>query len=153
MLAAPNLAFASGAALLSPGAGGPGPYGHPLTGEVKAHVSREEFCLQHGLDSTRPIISFLPGSRHKELVRILPPMLDAIELVAAKRSDVQFVLVVAPSRKPEEATEILSHHRGAAMFLSRVKMVHHKTRDAVAASDVAAVASGPATLEAALLGT
>jgi lipid-A-disaccharide synthase len=127
--------------------------GHPLTGEVKAHVSREEFCLQHGLDSTRPIISFLPGSRHKELVRILPPMLDAIELVAAKRSDVQFVLVVAPSRKPEEATEILSQHRGAATFLSRVKMVHHKTRDAVAASDVTAVASGTATLEAALLGT
>ena len=127
--------------------------GHPLTGEVKAHVSREEFCLRNSLDSTRPIISFLPGSRHKELVRILPPMLDAIELIAAKRSDVQFVLVVAPSRKPEEATQIVSHHRGAATFLSRVKMVHHKTRDAVAASDVAAVASGTATLEAALLGT
>jgi len=127
--------------------------GHPLTGEVKAHVSREEFCLQNSLDPTRPIISFLPGSRHKELVRILPPMLDAIELIAAKRSDVQFVLVVAPSRKPEEATQIVSHHRGAATFLSRVKMVHHKTRDAVAASDVAAVASGTATLEAALLGT
>src|SRR6185369_4809147 len=117
------------------------------------HVSREEFCLQNSLDPTRPIISFLPGSRHKELVRILPPMLDAIELIAAKRSDVQFVLVVAPTRKTEEATQIVSHHRGAATFLSRVKMVHHKTRNAVAASDVAAVASGTATLEAALLGT
>src|SRR5688572_13680554 len=52
--------------------------GHPLAGEVKARFDREEFCKRNDLDPGRPIISFLPGSRRKELERILPAMLDAI---------------------------------------------------------------------------
>ena len=121
--------------------------GHPLSGEVKAKLRRDEFCKQHGLDPSRPIISLLPGSRHKELVRILPPMLDAMEVIFQKRDDVQFVLVIAPSRSPEEVQDIVPK------LDARVLLVQHQTRDAVAASDVAAVASGTATLEAALLGT
>jgi lipid-A-disaccharide synthase len=126
--------------------------GHPLSGEVKANVSREEFCEQHNLDLNRPIISFLPGSRHKELVRILPPMLDAIEVLSKRRADLQFVLVIAPSRNINEAQEIMSG-RGDDSLSSKVVVVQHQTRDAIAAADVAAVASGTATLEAALLGT
>ncbi|HEY6807066.1 MAG TPA: lipid-A-disaccharide synthase [Pyrinomonadaceae bacterium] len=127
--------------------------GHPLSGEVKAHVSREEFCRKHKLDPQRPIISFLPGSRHKELVRILPPMLDAARLLGDQHSEFQFVLVVAPSRKPQEANQIIAQRSDADWFPKRLTLVHHETRDAVAASDVAAVASGTATLEAALLET
>src|SRR5215211_6232511 len=41
--------------------------GHPLSGEVKARFGREEFCRQNDLDPSRPIVSFLPGSRTKEL--------------------------------------------------------------------------------------
>src|SRR2546423_2299786 len=52
--------------------------GHPLAGEVKARFGREEFCRRNDLDPGRPIVSFLPGSRRKELERILPPMLGAI---------------------------------------------------------------------------
>ena len=39
--------------------------GHPLSGEVKARFGREEFCRRNDLDPARPIVSFLPGSRHK----------------------------------------------------------------------------------------
>jgi len=127
--------------------------GNPLSGEVKATVTREEFCRQFGLDTKRPIISFLPGSRHKELVRILPPMLDAIESLGKNDAGLQFVLVVAPSRRPEEASEILAERANGEWLRAKIVLVHHHTRDAVAASDVAAVASGTATLEAALLGT
>jgi lipid-A-disaccharide synthase len=127
--------------------------GNPLSGEVKAKVTREEFCRQFGLDPMRPVISFLPGSRHKELIRILPPMLDAIGLLGTKHDELQFVLVVAPSRRPEEASEIIAERADADWLRSKLVLVHHHTRDAVAASDVAAVASGTATLEAALLGT
>jgi lipid-A-disaccharide synthase len=127
--------------------------GNPLAGEVVARYGREEFCRKHELDPARPIMSFLPGSRHKELVRILPPMLDAIELIAQKRPDAQFVLVVAPSRQLDEAQGIIQQHRHGALLHSRLKIVHHETREALAASDVASVASGTATLEAALLGT
>src|SRR4029453_2426879 len=127
--------------------------GNPLSGEVLARYGRAEFCRKHELDPARPLISLLPGSRHKELVRILPPMLDAAEVVVERRSETQFVLVVAPSRQPEEAREIVAQHNNASPLQSRIKIIHHETREALAACDVAAVASGTATLEAALLHT
>lgn len=127
--------------------------GHPLSGEVKAHKTREEFCEDNNLDSSRPLLSFLPGSRHKELVRILPPMLDGIAVITEKRSEIQFVVVVAPSRKLEEANEIISSRPDGPTLRKKIHLVHHQTRDALFASDAAAVASGTATLEAALLGT
>jgi lipid-A-disaccharide synthase len=123
--------------------------GHPLSGEVVARFGRDEFCRQHGLDPTRPIVSFLPGSRHKELQRILPPMLDAIEVISRDRREVQFVIVVAPSRTVEETKGIISQNTNERPLL----LVHHQTREALAASDAAAVASGTATLEAALVET
>lgn len=127
--------------------------GHPLSGEVKPELTRAEFCAKHNLDFQKPIIALLPGSRHKELVRILPPMLDAASIISKATTDVQFVLVVAPSRDPKEATEIISQRPDADQLLNKLLLVHHGTRDALSAADVAAVASGTATLEAALLGT
>ena len=49
--------------------------GHPLVGNVSPNFDREEFCRRHDLDPAQPIITFLPGSRHKELVRICPQCL------------------------------------------------------------------------------
>ena len=123
--------------------------GHPLAGEVKARFDREEFCRRNGLDPARPIVSFLPGSRHKELQRILPPMLAAIEKLARLRPDVQSVIVVAPSRTIEETRQIVNQQNGA----SSIRLVQGETREALAASHAAAIASGTATLEAALLET
>ena len=124
--------------------------GHPLAGEVHARYGREEFCQFNELDAARPIISLLPGSRRKELDRILPPMLDAAAVISRERPDVQFVLVVAPSRQIKEAKDIISTWRGAVPTL---RITQHETREALLASDAAAVASGTVTLEAALLGT
>jgi lipid-A-disaccharide synthase len=118
--------------------------GHPLSGEVKARFGREEFCRRNDLDPARPIVSFLPGSRIKELQRILPPMIEAIKQLRSARPDVQAVVVVAPSRSIKEIQEITS---------TNIKLVEQQTREALAASDAAAIASGTATLEAALLET
>lgn len=122
--------------------------GHPLSGEVKARYGREEFCRRNDLDPSRPIVSFLPGSRHKELQRILPPMLAAIERLRGERPEVQPVVVVAPSRTVDETRAILAQHNS-----NNVTLIQHETREALAASDAAAIASGTATLEAALLET
>jgi lipid-A-disaccharide synthase len=122
--------------------------GHPLSGEVKARFGREEFCRRNGLDPARPIVAFLPGSRQKELERILPPMLDAIEELRKVRPEAQAVVVVAPSRTVEETYALMSRHPS-----NIAKLVQQQTREALAASDAAAVASGTATLEAALLET
>ena len=121
--------------------------GHPLSGEVKARYGREEFCRRNDLDPSRPIVSFLPGSRHKELHRILPPMLDAIEQLHKTRPEVQPIVVLAPSRTEAETRAILSGN------FNHIKLVQHQTREALAASYAAAIASGTATLEAALLET
>jgi lipid-A-disaccharide synthase len=123
--------------------------GHPLAGEVKARFDREEFCRRNDLNPAQPIVAFLPGSRRKELQRILPPMLAAIEKLKAARPDVQSMVVVAPSRTIEETRLILTQNNGA----SSIKLIQGQTREALAASDAAAIASGTATLEAALLET
>ncbi|MCA1573351.1 MAG: lipid-A-disaccharide synthase, partial [Acidobacteria bacterium] len=81
--------------------------GHPLVGEVEARCGREDFCRFHNLDPARPIISLVPGSRRKELHRILPEMLDGAAFISVTRPDVQFVLVVASSRSPDEARDII----------------------------------------------
>src|SRR5687767_7949307 len=120
--------------------------GHPLAGQVRPRINRKEFCEQHNLDPDKPIVAFLPGSRRKELQRILPPMAAAMNKLKGAHPDIQPVIVVAPSRTVEETKEILSP-------LNSVLLVHGQTREALAASDAAAIASGTATLEGALLET
>ncbi|MBA3513059.1 MAG: lipid-A-disaccharide synthase [Pyrinomonadaceae bacterium] len=127
--------------------------GHPLAGEVEARYGREDFCRFHSLDPSRPIISLLPGSRRKELHRILPEMLNAAALISVSQPDVQFVVAVAPSRTPGEAREIIAARSATVTLPEVLRIAHHETREALAASDAAAVASGTVTLEAALLGT
>ena len=128
--------------------------GHPLAGEVRARYGRAEFCRPTKLDSSLPIISLLPGSRRKEVERILPPMLEAAALISDSRPEVQFVIVVAPSRSSDEVRDIVRAQRATPLPLpSCLHIVSGQSREALAASDVAAIASGTATLEAALLGT
>ena len=128
--------------------------GHPLAGVVKAAYNRNEFCRRLTLNPRQPIISLLPGSRRKELQRILPPMLEAAALISARRPDVQFVVVVAPSRTSDEVREIVRAQRQTPLPLpSCLHIVADSSREALAASDAAAIASGTATLEAALLAT
>ena len=128
--------------------------GHPLSGEVRVASDRAEFCRQTKLDSRLPIISLLPGSRRKEVERILPPMLEAAALISARHPEIQFVIVVAPSRSSAEVRDIVRAQRATPLPLpSCLHIVSGKSREALAAADVAAIASGTATLEAALLET
>jgi lipid-A-disaccharide synthase len=128
--------------------------GHQLAGEVRAKHDRTEFCRQAKLDPKLPIISLLPGSRRKELERILPPMLEAAALISARRPEIQFIVVVAPSRTSAEVRDIARATRATPLPLPSVlHITSGSARDVLAASDAAAVASGTATLEAALLGT
>jgi lipid-A-disaccharide synthase len=128
--------------------------GHPLAGEVHAGMDHADFCRQLKLDPSAPIISLLPGSRRKEVERILPPMLEAAALISARLPDVQFVIVVAPGRTSDEIRNIMRAQRATPEPMpSRVHIVSGQSREALASADAAAIASGTATLEAALIGT
>lgn len=124
--------------------------GHPLTGEIHPRYGRDEFCVRHDLDAKRPIIALLPGSRHREVERILPPLLDAASAIERLRPEGQFVLALAANRPIAEAQTIIAKHTSVP---SGLKIVQNETRELLAAADVAAIASGTATLEAAIIGT
>jgi lipid-A-disaccharide synthase len=128
--------------------------GHPLAELAVVKYDRDAFCRQNKLNPQQPIISLLAGSRRKEVERILPPMLEAAALISVRRPDVQFVVVVAPSRSSEELRAIIRSQRSLPEPLpDRIHIVSDQSREALAASDAAAIASGTATLEAALIGT
>jgi lipid-A-disaccharide synthase len=127
--------------------------GNPLAGKVRARYSRKEFCRLNDLDAARPMVALLPGSRHSELTNNLPPMLDAASVIARDHPEVQFTLVVAPGRSPDEAKQMVANHNSIASLPATLRIIEQQTREALFAADVAAIASGTATLEAALLGT
>ncbi len=127
--------------------------GHPLAGAVTSRMTRAEFCARHDLDASRPVVALLPGSRRKEFERITPVMLDAAARLSRDINDAQFVLALAARRAPAEAARAVNSHPEAATLAPRIRVAHDEAREALAASDAAAVCSGTATLEAALLGT
>jgi lipid-A-disaccharide synthase len=128
--------------------------GHPFAGVVRPRFTPEEFRARHDLDPTRPIIALLPGSRRKEFERLLPLMLDAAARLARTRPETQFVVALASRRSTAEVEGII---KGAGPNgtppAESLRVIREETREALAASDAAAVCSGTATLEAALLGT
>jgi len=137
------------------GIGGVEFVGHPLAGEVRRLDNRAEFCRRHSLDPARPVVALLPGSRRKELSRILPPMLEAARLVGREKRGTQFVVALAPSRADAEAEAIISAANASNSFDAGadLRVASGETREALSAADAAAVASGTATLEAALMET
>ncbi|HEY2460661.1 MAG TPA: lipid-A-disaccharide synthase [Candidatus Acidoferrum sp.] len=117
--------------------------GHPLVGEVKASVGREEFCQRQGLDTAKPIVTILPGSRAGELRHHLQTLRDASVLIH-RETGAQFVLAAAPG------TGLADLRDGWDSCLA-VRIAEAQTYDALGAADAAIVASGTATVEAAML--
>src|ERR1700691_2830523 len=123
--------------------------GHPLADVVKASMARLEFLERHGLAADRPIVALLPGSRADEVRRNLPAIVAACKLLtvkAGKDSQPQFIHAAAPGFGLDP-----SMAAGDSGFT--VKRIEGETYNTLAAADCAIVASGTATVEAALLGT
>jgi lipid-A-disaccharide synthase len=123
--------------------------GHPLVDVVHPTQNRQEFAAQNGLDPSRPIVTLLPGSRRNEIAQNFPTILAACERLVQQAHGpgaVQFVLAAAPGLD----AQFWSAYARPNLPLKRVVGA---TYDALAAADCAVVASGTATVEAALLGT
>src|ERR1700675_3864721 len=119
--------------------------GHPLVGNVKASMSREEFCAENGLSADKPIVTILPGSRRGEIEYHGAILGQALTELRRAIPEVQAVVAVAPGVNGAELQTYFSSDKG-------VGLVAGATYDALAAADLAIVSSGTATVEAALLG-
>src|SRR5712691_823085 len=119
--------------------------GHPLVSLVRPAVDPAAFLRELGLDPARPVVALLPGSRPKEVAHNLPPLAGAVDRIRAARPDVQFVAAVAASLAASPVREAFGDRP--------VTVVHDRTHAALSAATAAVVASGTATVEAALLGT
>ena len=127
--------------------------GSPLAKEVHPSRSKEEFCTAHEIDPTRPIVSLLPGSRHKEIVRILPVMIESAIEMAKRSSGLQFIIPVASEKSLPDVKRILLNREVRGGLPDDLFIIAGETFDALNASDAAAVTSGTATLETAIIGT
>ena len=120
--------------------------GHPLTDVVKSEYTKVEAREHLGLDHARRTIALLPGSRKKEIMHLLPDMLEAARELDAAFRDLQFVLPVAPTL----TVDFIRQHVERSGV--RVKIVDGGVYDVLRASDAAIVTSGTATLETGLMG-
>lgn len=117
--------------------------GNPTAQEVAEfragyHQTYEEFCRENNLDSRKPIIALLAGSRLQEIKDNLPAMIE----VAERFEDYQMVLAGAPSIEDEYYDKFLEG--------SPVRVVKNKTYQLLSHTTAALVTSGTATLETAL---
>lgn len=119
--------------------------GHPLVGEARAALTRDEFAARHALDPARPIITLMPGSRPSELAHHVPRLMPAVARLAGAAPERQFVLAVAPGLSRAQFDPYIPAR-------SPLHVIEDATYDALAAADVSVVSSGTATIEAALLG-
>jgi len=126
--------------------------GHPLVDRptiLRPMLSRGEFFARAGLDPGLPLVAILPGSREIELAYNLPPLVEATHLLSLRRSmRLQFVLPAAATLDPARV-EAKVKASGAGRGL--IHLVTGSTHDALRYAEAAVVASGTATLEAALL--
>jgi lipid-A-disaccharide synthase len=121
--------------------------GHPLLDLVPSSGTKAEACTHCGLDPVAPVVGLLPGSRHSELHYLLRPMLEAAAQIHTRMATVQFVLPLAETLQPADVQELLE------TAPIPVQLVQRQTYKVMQAADVLLVASGTATLEAALIGT
>jgi lipid-A-disaccharide synthase len=124
--------------------------GHPLLDDADSAASRESIATRHGLDASRRWLGLLPGSRAREVERLLPPMLGAAAL-ALEQGD--YEVVIPRARGVARDLFAAAVARLDPGVRARVKVVEDDYHALLPHLHVAAVCSGTATLEIALAGT
>jgi lipid-A-disaccharide synthase len=119
--------------------------GHPLADSIPLEVPREASRATLGLAEGDTAVALLPGSRGSEIQYVAPRLLGAAALMAKQRPGLRFLLPVVPGLR-----HLIEPLRRQHAPDAPVTLLDGRSHEALAACDVALVASGTATLEAAL---
>jgi len=125
--------------------------GHPLLDSVQAHIGRDQFSRQLNIPPGKKLVGILPGSRIKEIKRLLPVFLQASHLFQRKCGEIpSFLIPCAPTLTEQELRE-----SGIDEWKSKLDLhiVHENRYELMAACDVVIAASGTVTLELLLVDT
>ena len=121
--------------------------GHPLLDSVAPQYDRPALRRRFHLDESTPVVGLLPGSRVAEINMLLPLLLETAALLLKQDPKTQFILAQASSIDDNLLQRFLRQSP------IPVRVVKDQASEAMAASDVLLVASGTATLQAAVVGT
>jgi lipid-A-disaccharide synthase len=119
--------------------------GHPLAGVIPMEPDRAAARRALGLHEEGEVLAILPGSRSSEVGRLAPRFFEAAMIVRRSRPAIRFVVPALPARR----AAIEAAARAAGLF-EGLTVVDGQSHAVLAACDLALVASGTATLEAAL---
>ncbi|WP_276315666.1 lipid-A-disaccharide synthase [Ectothiorhodospira shaposhnikovii] len=121
--------------------------GNPLVDVVHPSAAPDKILADLGLDPDHPPLALLPGSRGGELRRHLPIMMETCRWLRRRHPDIRFVMPLAPG--VDVAGDVAPHLDPSL----DIRLVSGQTYDVMAVSRALIIASGTATLEAALLRT
>jgi lipid-A-disaccharide synthase len=119
--------------------------GHPLAQVIPMEPDRAAARAALGLAIDAPVVALLPGSRRSELRYIGPRFLQAAAFMRREDAAIQFVLPTLPALRAEVQQMLQASGLG-----DRVKILDGQSHAVLAACDATLIASGTATLEAAL---
>ena len=122
--------------------------GHPLLDSLDTSMDPVRTRMALGCDPESIVIGLLPGSRREEVHRLLPIMLEAGVIISKKAgTHVRYLIPKAANIAGEEVEKMLN---GSSLD---IKVLDGEMDKVLRASHGAVVASGTATLEAAIMGT
>ena len=128
--------------------------GHPLAEQALPTISREDYAQLHNLSVEKPWIAILPGSRWKEIESNLPTM---VEMACRHPRDCEYLLPVASTIDRKRLADFvagwITHYPGTDPRIS-LPYIHlvDDAREALHHARASIVASGTATVQAALIG-
>jgi len=119
--------------------------GHPLADAIPLEPPRAAARQALGLAADERVVALLPGSRRSEIAHIAPLFLQAAARLHRQRPALRFVLPLAPGLRAMVEPLLVQHAGGTP-----IRLLDGRSHEALAACDVTLIASGTATLEAAL---
>jgi lipid-A-disaccharide synthase len=120
--------------------------GHPLADAIPVEVDRAAARTRLALATDARVVALLPGSRRGEVTRLADDFARTVSWLAAQRPGLEFVAPMASAAAHAIFAAALA--RGAPHV--QVQLLENQAQFALIASDVVLVASGTASLEAAL---